>query len=210
MLTTITPASDSDLTTLASVKAEFGIVTGADDALLLALIGQASAAIERNLNRGALGLATYQETYRAPPAAGGYGGRGRLRLMLSRTPVSTITSIVEDGVILTAGDDYDFEPDVGFVNRLAGGRAREWTAQTIQVTYDAGYILPRFPARDLPADIERACISLVKLYYFARNRDPLVKSEDVQGAVNTAYFVGGDAIPPDIAGLLDRFREISI
>jgi hypothetical protein len=210
MLTTVTPPADTDLTTLASVKAELSLANGTDDAAILAMIGQASAAIERDLNRGALGLASYVETFRAPPSTGGYSGRGRLRLMLSRTPVATITSIVEDGVTLTAGTDFDFEADTGFVNRIAGGRVREWTAQTIQVTYDAGYILPRFPARDLPADIERACLSLVKLYYFARNRDPLVKSEDVQGAVNTAYFVGGDAIPPDIAGLLDRFREISI
>ena len=210
MLTVLTAPTDTDLTTLATMKAELGIVTGADDAAILAMIGQASAAIERDLNRGALGLASYCETYRTSPSTGGYSGRGRLRLMLSRTPVATITSIVEDGQTLTAGDDFDFEADVGFVNRLAGGRVREWTAQTIQVTYDAGYVLPRFPARDLPADIERACLSLVKLYYFARNRDPLVKSEDVQGAVNTAYFVGGGAIPPDISGLLDRFREISI
>ena len=79
------------------------------------------------------------------------------------------------------------------------------------VDYRAGYVLPGEPDRTLPDDIERAAIMLVKAAWFARTRDPLIRSEDVSGVTNTTYWVGGfgngGSLPPDVEGLLSKHRQ---
>lgn len=73
---------------------------------------------------------------------------------------------------------------------------------------DTGHILPGDPGRTLPYDIERACITLVKAYYFSRQRDPLVKSENIQDAVQSSYWIG--ALPPEVEGILSLHRQPAI
>ena len=74
----------------------------------------------------------------------------------------------------------------------------------------AGYLLPGDPQRDLPEDLERACLETVKARWFARLRDPLVKGEQVQGIASADYWVpatgaGDPGLPLGVIGLLQRF-----
>src|SRR5512132_4147159 len=88
---------------------------------------------------------------------------------------------------------------------------RTGPSQRSWLDYQAGYVLPGEPGRTLPDDIERAAIMLVKAAWFARTRDPLIRSEDVSGITNTTYWVGGfgngASLPPDVEGLLAKHRQ---
>jgi hypothetical protein len=65
--------------------------------------------------------------------------------------------------------------------------------------------------RDLPEDLERACLETVKARWFARLRDPLVKGEQIQGIASADYLApftgaGDPGLPPSVVGLLQRYR----
>ena len=118
---------------------------------------------------------------------------------------------VAGGVTLTA-DDWELDAATGELWRLDGADRRvAWPAAKIVVAYAAGYLLPGDPQRDLPEDLERACLETVKARWFARLRDPLIKGEQVQGIASADYWVPstGDAdpgLPPSVVGLLQRYR----
>jgi hypothetical protein len=106
----------------------------------------------------------------------------------------------------------ELDASSGELWRLDGADHRvAWPAAKIVVAYAAGYRLPGDPQRDLPEDLERACLETVKARWFARLRDPLAKSEQVQGAASANYWVpstGTDdpGLPPSVVGLLQRYR----
>ena len=111
---------------------------------------------------------------------------------------------------LTA-DDWELDAATGELWRLDGADRRvAWPAAKIVVAYAAGYWLPGDPQRDLPEDLERACLETIKARWFARLRDPLAKSEQVQGIASADYWVpsagdGDPGLPPGVIGLLQRF-----
>lgn len=202
ILTVVDPAASRRLAALPTIKRELEITGGADDLFLQDLIAQASAAIEGWCNRvfAREGLA---ETFRL--------GRARPVLHLARWPVVAITSVVEDGTTLGSAE-YESDPASGELWRLDGDDGRTgWYGGKVVVAYQAGYALPGAIDRDLPDDLERACIETVKARWFARLRDPLAKSEQVQGVASTNYWVPNDSsddpgLPPAVIGLLARHR----
>lgn len=201
--TVSTAAASFDLTVLATVKEELAITDTDADAKLTRLIAMSSAAVEKYCNR-VFAQETLIDTFRlnddgAVPC-----------LLLSRMPVSSISSVVEDGTTLTAAD-YELVAAKGELWRVdSDDEQQNWENAKIVVTFVAGYEL----LDGLPQDVERAAIELVKQGWFALSRDPLVKSEDVPGVLSTAYWVGemGDngAVPPHAASLLDKYRIIPI
>lgn len=196
-----TPAASKDLTLLATVKTELGITGTTDDAWLSVQIQQASAFAVAYCNRE-FAKETLVDTFR-PDAAANY-------LSLTRWPVVTIGSVVEDDETLTAAD-YEVDPAAGMLYRLDGDdERRRWAIAKIVVTYEAGYVL----LTDLTHDLERACIELIKRRWFARKRDPLVKGEEVPDVYNVQYWVNGSgsgaALPDDIALTLDKYRRIAV
>lgn len=205
--TTVSVAAASiDLTLLATVKTELGITDTGLDAWLATQITQASQAAATYCNR-VFAQETLLDYFRLDCGAD--------KLLLSRIPVASITTVVEDGVTLTAAD-YELEASTGFLWRLDGADNRScWAAAKIVVTFIAGYEL----LATLPPDIERAAIILVKQAYFAKQRDPLVKGETVEiPGVETRrsdFWVGsvpGDngGIPLEAQALLDPYRIILI
>ncbi|MFD1623892.1 hypothetical protein [Azospirillum griseum] len=205
MLTVITPATTRRLTTVAAIKAELSLVTGADDPFIADLIARASATVERFCNR-VFALETVRESVRLTVAADA--------LSLGRWPVVSILSIIEGGKALTSAD-YETDGGAGFIHRLTGlDRRCDWPVGKVTVEYTAGYVAPGQPGRTLPEDIERATIMLVKAGWFARSRDPMVRTEDVSGVMATTYWVGGFGagvcLPPDVEGLLFPHRQPSI
>ena len=201
MLTVTTPSTNKRLTTLSAVHTELNNPSHEHDPVLQGYIDAASAAIESFCNV-AFARETGSETFRLSQRNDG--------LVLTRHPVVSVTSIEENGVALTQ-PDYEIDLESGVVYRLRDDLASRWFAGKVIVTYQAGYVLPGFAGRNLPADIERAAIMMVVASYTSRGRDPLLKHEEVTnvGAVDY-YFAGSDGMSPEVSALLKSWREVTI
>lgn len=203
MLTIVRPAESHRLTTLAAVKAELRLTGGADDEYLSGLVDQASAAVRTWCGRPFAAEAVREVLDAAPRMWG---------VTLARWPVVSIEAVTVAG--LSCNPSLFEADESGTLYRLDGVAQRVgWCSGRIVVDYTAGFVLPGKPGRNLPEDIERATLTLVKAEFFARTRDPLIRSEDVNGAVSTAYQVGGfsgSSLPPDVEGLLSRHRQVLI
>lgn len=193
MLQVTTPAESHDLTTLAAVKRELGIIDRSEDESLTAWIARASAAVAEHCNRVFL-QESITETFRLSSRSE--------TLLLSRFPVAAIESITETDAALESGL-YELDAKCGLVRRLtAFGSATSWPATVIVVTYTAGYE----SIDALPREVEGAAIALVRQYRFAAQRDPQLRSEDLDGVGSASYFdgLGASGLSPEIAGLLSK------
>ena len=127
-------------------------------------------------------------------------------LIPSRRPIASITEIVEDGTTLVE-TDYEYDEDTGFLWRLDSNEDRVgWTGKTV-LTYVGGYEL----LTTLPRDIERAVISMIKQNWFSLSRDPMTRSETVDGIGRVDFWVGSvpgsGALPADAVTLLEPYRR---
>jgi hypothetical protein len=199
----LSSAPTRDLTTLATVKSELGIVTGADDAKLRRWIADASEQITDYLHRN-LASESVQEIFRLRAWSDD-------PLILSRRPVSAISSVTIDGdeAVDPSLYELDAEPALLYLLDPAGFR-REWHGMYVRVLYTAGYEL----LTTLPRSIERACLILLRHRQATGDRDPTIRQENVAGVLDTQYWIGGlgedKAMPPEACALLDPYREIPI
>lgn len=190
-LTVTTSASVRALCTLAAVKGELGIADMASDALLNERILQASRAIEE-YSGCSFAREGLTEQFRPEDRPG--------PLFLARYPVASITSIVADGTLLAADTGYEAKLASGLVHRLSGDRRVPWRDRKVTIAYLSGFNLPDQPSPDLPENISRACIMLVKSWWAAKGRDPGVRSESTEGIDAVSYF--------DPRKLSDEVREL--
>lgn len=203
-LTVLVAAASKDLTVKATVKAELGISGTTDDDLLDTLIHQASARTFSFTGRE-LASETVRERFLVPCGCG--------VIWLARTPVSAISGtvdvhtlgITEDGTALTVDTDYEYNPATGEVWRLdSDGNRTEWAADAlITAIYTGGYVT----LTNLPHDLERAAIELVKAAYRARTRDPALRSKSIPDVYTETYrdadkMTGDSGMPPEVAGML--------
>jgi len=208
MLTVISPAAHHRLTTLEAVKNELSLTNTADDAFLSDLIDQASDIVRTWCGRS-FALEGVRETL--------HHNRPGASVMLSRWPVASIDAVTIDGRVFDPVN-FQAEDGAGIVYRIgADGCTASWPSGRTVIEYTAGYVLPNddnSAEPTLPKDIERAAIILVKTAYFARGRDPLIRTEDVSGIASTTYWVGGfgngATLPPDVEGLLSPHRQVLI
>lgn len=197
MLTVIIPASHQRLTTLATAKRDLGITDTSGDVYLLDLIEWASAIASTYTGR-VFAAETVSETFRLNRHTGD--------LRLERFPVVSVTSVIEGDRALSA-TEYEVDTQNGILRRLnANGRYICLPPVVVTVEYVGGYILDA-PGRTVPADLEAAVLHLVRAEWFARFRDPAVKSEDVSGVGATTYWISGDAIPATVESLLAPYRQ---
>ncbi|CAB4142648.1 gp6 domain containing protein [uncultured Caudovirales phage] len=200
MITTLavtSPASTRDLTVLDTVKAELGIVGTSDDAYLADLIRQASDLIARFCRRPeGFGRETVTQTWRLdrdPPC-----------LILARDIAPAVASVTEDGTALAS---TDWLLDGSLLYRLQTDRQVAWTASKVVVSYAAGFAL----LTDVPYDLERCCIDLVRAGWRGRGRDPALKSMRVPDVLDVSYWGGPDAtvggVPKDIADRLAPYSR---
>ena len=106
-------------------------ITAEPDPVVAALIADAQALIEAEVGRP-LESATWTETFDGRPWS----------IYLSNWPVTGITSVTEDGTVLTVTTDYLFYPR-GKLIRVSNGYQRTWQAykpQSLVVQYVAGYL----------------------------------------------------------------------
>lgn len=198
MLTVITPNPTECLTTVERAKAELGLTGSANDARLLELIAQASEAISDHCKR-VFGVAVLQESFRLD--------RPIEDLILSRYPITEISGITEDGTSLSPSQ-YEANPQSSIVIRLESDRQCFWCGK-VTVSYSAGFTL----VTNLPWPIERACIETVKVLWFGGGRDPLLKSESVDGLGSQDYWVrdgAASALPSEVVALLGPHRDLRV
>lgn len=186
-LTIVTPATNKRLCRLPDVKAELGLTDATQDVLLDRYIDEASDIIQKCI-RKVLAKQTYDET------VAGYGSN---ILMLSNTPIVSVTSILINGSPVT---DYSVEDAyAGLLYRKVGW---EWTAAIgwdigsfyrpdseeplFTVRYVAGFVVPEEASSDLPLVYQRCAIDTVKDWYLKRSHDPAVLSEKV-GDLSVTY-----------------------
>ena len=207
MLTVVTPAASTRLVTIAAARAELRAGGDVTDAAIGALIDQASAAMAGYRGAG-FGRRMLRETLR--------GCWGRPALMLSAYPVAQLVSLTAGGAAMTADAGFELDPTTGLIYRLSGGCRSPWAAGTVVVQYQDGWVLPLDPvqgqsvppASDLPADLTRACLTLVSGLSAASGRDPSLRSESVAGVGSTTWAEAGpDAagLPPQVAATLARY-----
>ncbi|WP_062208037.1 hypothetical protein [Aureimonas sp. AU12] len=174
MLTIIEKAASKALTTTVAVEAELGSFDANERGLVEEMILRASATVETLCGR-TFALERVRETSASVLRQGG-------SLTLSRWPIAEIHSVTANGSAL--GDDA-YALDHGI---LSGAFGR------VAVEYSAGYVLPGVEGRDLPYDIERVVIELVKLDWLSRGRDASIRSEDVDGVSSIAFFGAGSTM----------------
>ena len=184
MLVVVDAADSPDLATLDTVKAALGITGTDQDDQLEALITSASAAIQSWCNR-VLVEEGVEETFRSGDT-----------VMLSRYPISDLTSITDNGSEL---DESAYQADLatGIIDRLSGCWGR-----VVVAAYISGYELA-----DMPSDIVQALCMLVQTYMSQAARDPLLRAEEVSDVERLEWQVGSDAVPMAVQALLQPHRR---
>jgi hypothetical protein len=207
------------LTLLATIKSELGITASTDDDYLQRAINFQSTNIENLLNRK-LHAETLTESVKAV---------GTRRLILSRRPIISITSLAYNTLVIDASL-YTAENEQGtifapngfwawdvFFHADAGADVNpgtEW-ARWVAV-YKGGYVLP-YEAKDadagppavaavvptLPADLEQLCLWLVCDQYNRRAVSRDVTNERID-VVSVNYR---DGLPAEYKAILDSYRE---
>jgi len=175
--TVTVPAASKDMTVLATVKAELNITVSTDDAYLAVLIQQASSkAVE--LSGREFSKETIVDTF--------WVDECDAILQLTRWPIVSVTSVVEDDVTLTASD-YEIIADSGWLRRIdSDGVLQIWMPSAkVIVTYDAGWVLLTNESHAL----ERIVIDEIKRNWFARERDPMLRSIEVPGVLSKSFWV---------------------
>jgi hypothetical protein len=196
LLTIITPATTFALAEAATIIEELGDDT-IDPDFISRLIDGASKRIATYCNR-VFARETVAETFRLDCR--------QECLLLARVPVVSFTSVVENGVTLT-GADYEVDAATGVLSRLIDDVDTLWASGKIVVTYAAGFLLPGEANRNLPDDIERACIELVKRAYYASSQDPMVKADEVDGIGRQEFFApSSKGLPAEVEAILSDYR----
>lgn len=199
-LTVTSAASSFDLTDLATVKDELGITDDSENDKLARWITQASKAAATYCKRVFV-QETVSETFRADLR---WSTAETVELLsLSRYPVSSITTVTEDGTALDSSG-YVVDAAEGFLNKLTGNSHCHWSfCQSIVVVYVGGY-----SADNIPEDLERAVIALVGDYRADAQRDPNLIEQDIVGVARYRWWAPTEAkvsMPVEISGLLDPF-----
>lgn len=202
----VTPATTRDLTRLETVKTELGITDTVNDDFLQLKIRQASDAIASSCNRF-FHQETLRDSFSLDWAIRCNEGRP---LVLSRIPVVSIVSILDGNSSLPV-TEYEVDSASGLLWRTMSNVRTYWGwtyGGKIVVTFIGGYEL----LETLPYDIEQAAILLVKNSWYARSRDPLVKSVTINDVASYDFVVGKVGVgesgfPPDVENLIARYRR---
>lgn len=200
-ITVITAPETNLLTTLANVKLYMGLDDTVEyDAILDNVLQYVTAQIESYTGRQ-FGLQTIKETL---------PGNGRANMVLTGYPIRSITHVKYDGSTVDADEYVLQEPDKGFLYCENNWR---YTAQkfSYEVQYQFGYVLPGFATgtRNLPYDLEMACIDLVNDCMDKREVASNIESESVPQVYSVKYKTdanGAMSMPASVKAVLDRYR----
>ena len=165
--------ADNALTTLERMKLMLGLSNVEDeqmDEVITLLINKASAWVERQAGRH-FGKQSYHQWYDAD---------GQQELVLMEYPIISVDFVKEEGVLVDPSR-YDFAQtaSIGVIYRDEGWLKAGWRKgiaydivrpkRVIEVSYTAGYVLPKDATEDepqtLPADLEGLLWDMVSQAY---------------------------------------------
>ena len=208
-ITSVLEAADSyDLVTLDEVKDDLNVATTTDDAYLQRRITELSSAAQQYMNR-VLPIESVRDQFWAQrdPYPWQLPG-GNMPLQLSRWPIVSIASVVENGIALIEDEDYVVDAVRGQLTRMFSidPYPTRWTTLPITVEYSAGF-------DPIPPEVSGAMSRGVKGQYLARTRDPAIKSQSAAGIYAASYTTGagggaqgGGLFPPDVLAVFDNYR----
>ena len=165
-------------------------VPGLDSGKACAAVDQASAMIARLTGR-VLQRQDVSETWRIVNGD---------RLMTSRYPIASITSITVDDTLLTADE---FEVDNSFIYRLVDDTRTRWNAAKITVRYLSGY-------DPIPDDIVRATLDLAANLNATAGRDTTMRGITIPDIETVSYrdeSNGGSVLPETARAVIDSYRD---
>lgn len=202
--TVTTPAENLSLLTVGELRAAVGVTDNSQDDALTALGARLSASIAKQcgvasdgVNPATLLSETCTEVFRPT--------RFQQDLVLSRRPVTSITSVTENGTALDAAG-HEIRKGSGILTRLSGDQFSCFPCGKITVVYAAGYATA-------PDDLKLAASKLAAALYSETARDPNLKRVDVVDVEEREYWVGPKDDPllsEEISDLLAPYRQIYI
>lgn len=215
--TVLTAAPTRNLIDLGTVRDDWGMYPSENDEFLERSISRCSAAVEQFCNRPFAIEQLKDEFSLSRESYPNMMVRDLEVLQLSRWPIASVVSVTEDGKALTKDVDFRVVDEPGQLIRLdTQGFVQPWKGDLVSVVYYSGYILPGMNAANypvgsptLPPDVEDAVSRMVYMRFAQRQRDPLVKSEVVEGIGRTDYLTpAGSAgnMTDDITDILDNYR----
>lgn len=185
----VTAATDKAFTTLTRVKVNLGLGTSTgDDSFLTDLIAEVGQIIVDETGRE-FAEEKVKETLK---------GSDRTTLLLTRTPIVSISSIVENYV--TTITDYAIDDaEAGILYRRSGWTASVGTGWGIarnyehayqrpmyEITYRAGYVMANSCATStsvtqvlLPSSLKNVATAAVVMAYKTKDRDPSILSKRI-------------------------------
>lgn len=204
IFTVITPAAKLSLLTIEELRAAVGASDDSQDAALTTLGLRVSASITKQcgvvsdgIHAATLLLEKCSEVFRPK--------RNQQDLVLARRPVSAITSVTENGTLLSDAD-YEVRRDSGILTRLSGDRFSCFSCGKITVIYDAGF-------ESAPDDLKLAASKLAAALYSETARDPNLKRIDIPDVEMREYWVAPSDDPllsAEISDLLAPYRQVYI
>lgn len=200
MLTVITPATSTALTTVARASAVLDLAAG-DAALLSIVIPQASQMVVDHCRR-LFAQETVREVLREPACGG---------VLLARAPVTAFVSVTHGDTVLTTAD-WEYDAARGVLRQLSGQFLGSWSAAPLTVEYTAGYTLPADTGSwTLPPAVERAAMLIIAAILANRDRDPMLRSEEIPGVRSVSYWVRESQALPSLEAetLLEPYRRIA-
>lgn len=194
------PTEDRSLVSLEDAKSALGITgTASDDAVRSAIL-RASDLICRQCGLDAIG--NVPPSLKSEDITETFRGSWGHPLMLSRGFVSAIYMVTE-GTTELGETDYFLQGRM--LTRLRSDTEAAWTCGKVVVEYAAGF-------DDVPEDLQQICLNVIREQWSAASRDPLLRSETVDGVGRMDFQVGGlardtrGALPPALAAALHPYR----
>lgn len=180
------PLNANALTTLNATKEylKIALTETSENGILEGLINAVSNLIENFCKRSFI-----ENTYTDEE----YDGTGTSNLMLNTFPVSSVTSIKIDDVVVDS-TEYKVRKDSGIVVRLNSTWPKD--VLNIKVSYTAGYAI-------IPADVELAAKHLVMFFY-------KTDIENFSKTFGDGIVMRPEAIPPQIRVILAPYRRVLV
>jgi len=218
-ITVTTPASFTDLTTIAVMERELDLNDTSLHALLGDLIRQATFQIQKFTGR----VFAHEVVTESLP------GTGTPLLYVSRTPIRNLTQVTIDGDVVPATEYTIEDAEAGSILLHTDGTPpapKVWPqsahvtsglslfpllglgSNNVDIQYEGGYKMPGESGRDLPYDLERACLDLCKTFYLERGENPRI----IEQAVGDSSERRGSSmgIPPHVLSRLAPWKRLPL
>lgn len=160
-------------------------ITADPDSVVTQHIADAQALIESEIGR-TIESASRAETFDGAPWT----------IHLTYWPVTAVAQVDEDGVTLTANDDYIFT-EKGKLMRVANGYQRSWAnykPQSIDVTYTGGYLSGHSDEHDMALEHLGSLCAEIVARAFRRGADNAAIAAGSSGAIESVTLEGAGTV----------------